>query len=156
MPDDELLLESASSEAQANGQIGRGDELGRVTARVLELEGQIAEKDAEISQAKARVSELEQLAGEIESKLADAASSYRALAIAANPQVLEELVTGNTIEEINASLEKAVNLVSRVKQGLEAEITSTRVPAGAPERAPINLEGLSPREKIQYAIGGRR
>ena len=158
MPDDDLLLESASSEAQENGQnqIDSGEELEPVRARVLELEGLVAQRDEEVAQANARVSELEQAVDGLDSKLAEAVSSYRSLAVETNPTVLEELITGDTVEDINASLEKAKTLVSRVKEGLEAEIASARVPAGAPERAPINLEALSPREKIEYAIGGRR
>ena len=158
MPDDDLLLESASSEAQENGQnqIDSGEELEPVRARVLELEGLVAQRDEEVAQANARVSELEQAVDGLDSKLAEAVSSYRSLAVETNPTVLGELITGDTVEDINASLEKAKTLVSRVKEGLEAEIASARVPAGAPERAPINLEALSPREKIEYAIGGRR
>ena len=44
-------------------------------------------------------------------------------------------------------------LVTKVKQGLEIEISLARVPAGAPERTLPDLSALSPREKIQYAIG---
>jgi len=138
------------------GQIGTGVELEQVKARVLELESLLVEKGGEADGANARVSELEQVAGELEGKLAEAVSSYRELAVKTNPQVLAELITGATIGEINVSLEKAITLVNRVKQDIEADITAARVPAGAPERAPINLEALSPREKIQYAIGGRR
>ena len=52
-------------------------------------------------------------------------------------------------------VEKAKALVSRVKQGVEAEVSLAKVPAGAPERTLPDLSALSPREKIQYAIGGR-
>ena len=158
MTDEALVQESTSSEAQESGpgQIDTEPELEQVKARVLELEGLVAQKDEDVARANARVSELEQAVDELDSKLAEAVSSYRTLAVETNPQVLEDLITGDTVDEIKASLEKAAALVSRVKQGLEAEIASARVPAGAPERAPINLEALSPREKIQYAIGGRR
>ncbi len=158
MPDDNLPEESGFAENQESeaSQIEPGEELEPVRARVLELEALVAEKDEEVVKANARVSALEQVVGEFDGKLAEAVASYRALAVETNPQVLEELITGDTIEDIKTSLGRATTLVSRVKQGLEAEIASARVPAGAPERAPINLEALSPREKIEYAIGGRR
>ena len=158
MSDEVMVQESASSEVQEDGpdRIDSEQELGQVKARVLDLEGLVAQKDEDVARANARVSELEQAVGELDSKLAEAVSSYRALAVETNPKVLEDLIAGNTVDEIKASLEKATALVSRVKQGLEAEIASARGPAGAPERAPINLEALSPREKIQYAIGGRQ
>ena len=70
--------------------------------------------------------------------------------------IIEELITGDTVEAINQSLENARALISRVRQVLEEEVAKTRVPSGAPQRAPPDLSALSPREKIQYAIGGKR
>jgi len=37
---------------------------------------------------------------------------------------------------------------------MEEEVSKARIPAGAPQRVPPDLSALSPREKIQYAIGG--
>jgi len=74
--------------------------------------------------------------------------------VQANPGVLAELITGDTVEEVNESLKNAQVLVDRVRQEMEAEASKTRIPAGAPQRAPLDLSALSPREKIQYAIGG--
>ena len=158
MSDNDLILESASSEIpeDESNQIDTVQELEQVRVKVLDLEASLAGKDGEISRADTRISELEQVVGELGDKLGQAVSSYRTLAVETNPQVPEELITGATVEEIRASLGRAINLVSRVKQELEAEIASYRVPIGAPERTPINLEALSPREKIEYAIGGRR
>lgn len=67
--------------------------------------------------------------------------------------MLAELITGETVDEINESLKKARALIERVKQEMEAETAKTMVPAGAPQRMPMDLSALSPREKIQYAIG---
>jgi len=158
LSDDNLLYESGLPEAGEDdtAQIEPGEELEQVKARVLELESLLVEKGGEADKANARVAELEQVVAEMEGNLAEAVSSYRTLAVETNPQVPVEMITGATIEEINVSLEKAITLVNRVKQDIEADITAARIPAGAPERAPINLEALSPREKIQYAIGGRR
>jgi hypothetical protein len=73
-----------------------------------------------------------------------------------NPEIAEELINGDTIEAVNVSLEKAINLVRRVKKSVEKEISNIKVPAGAPGRRASDLSGLSPREKIQYAIGGKK
>ena len=116
----------------------------------------VAQKDEELAKANARVSELEQVVVESDGNLAQAVSSYKALVVKVNPEVLEELITGDTIDDISASLEKAESIVGRVRQGLEAEMASAKVPTGAPERTPTDLSALSPREKIQYAIGGKR
>lgn len=158
MPEDNLPQESGLSVTaeQEQTQVDCGDELKPLRARVIELEALLAQKNEELATASARLSELETVVVESKERLAQAASSYKALVVKLNPGVLEELVTGDTIDDINASLEKARGIVGRVRQGLEAEIVSARVPAGAPERGPVDLGALSPREKIQYGIGGRR
>ena len=158
MPDENLPQESGFPETPENesNQDDTGEELEQVRSRVIELEALVAQKDEELAKANARVSELEQVVVESDGNLAQAVSSYKALVVKANPEVLEELITGDTIDDISASLEKAESIVGRVRQGLEAEMASAKVPAGAPERTPTDLSALSPREKIQYAIGGKR
>ena len=154
MPDDEL------------NQNPPGDELEQSQtseARVAELEGLLAQKDEELGKANARVAELEQTVSEANEKsteandsLAKAVASYKALVVKSNPEVLEHLITGDTIDNINNSLETAKTLITKVREGLEAEVAMAKVPAGAPLRTPPDLGALSPREKIQYAIGGKR
>jgi uncharacterized coiled-coil protein SlyX len=138
--------------------------------RVAELEQLIADKDAELAAKDLRISELEQAVAdrdsqiaalkqslaELESRLSQAVASYRAMVIKANPTVPEELITGESIEEIDQSLANAKVLVDRVRQELGAEIATAKVPAGAPSRTPPDFSALSPKEKIQYAIGERR
>ncbi|MBA7690258.1 hypothetical protein ES703_98782 [subsurface metagenome] len=124
-----------------------GEELAE--SRVIELEALVAQKDEELTQANSRVSELEQV-------VAKAVASYKAMVTQSNSEVPEELISGDTIDSVNESLMKAKTLIGKVKQGLEAEITSSKVPAGAPLRTPPDLSALSPREKIQYAIGGKK
>ena len=91
---------------------------------------------------------------EIGKALPQAVAAYKELMLQANPGILTELITGDTVEEINESLKNARILVDRVRQEMEAEASKTRIPAGAPQRAPLDLSALSSREKIQYAIGG--
>ena len=167
MPEDELNQNNSPE----------GEELEALKARIAELEGLVAEKgeeikarDARLSEAEARVTELEQTVAdrdselaksdealtEMKNSLAEAVSSYRALVVQANPDIPDELIAGDSIEAINQSLENARALISRVRQVLEEEVAKTRVPSGAPQRAPPDLSALSPREKIQYAIGGKR
>ncbi len=77
---------------------------------------------------------------------------YREMALAKAPEVPEELVKGETVEEIDASLAAAQALVERVKKQMEARAAAERVPTGAPARTPPDLSALSPREKIAYAL----
>jgi len=132
-------------------------------SKLTELEGLLAQKEEKLAEADARTAELEAAVADSEARLitisdslTEAVASYRALVVESHPEVLEELVTGDSIETINESLEKARDLVGRVKQGLETEITLARIPAGAPERTSPDLSALSPREKIQYALGGNK
>ena len=90
----------------------------------------------------------------LEESLTKAVTGYKTLVIKSNPDIIEDLIDGDTIESINESLEKAKDLVSRVRQGVEAEISKVKVPVGAPERSSPDLSALSPAEKIRYAIGG--
>ncbi len=85
--------------------------------------------------------------------LSKAVAGYKAVVVRANPEVIEELITGDSIETINDSLSRAKELVGKVRRGVESEISLAKVPAGAPERTSPDLSSLSPREKIQYAMG---
>jgi uncharacterized coiled-coil protein SlyX len=153
LPQETRFPETPENELNQNDT---GEELEQVRSRVIELEALVAQKDEELAKTNARVSELELVVAESDERLAQAVSSYKALVVKLNPGVLEELIVGDTIEDINASLERAETIVGKVRQGLEVEMASARVPAGAPERTPPDLSALSPSEKIQYAIGGRK
>ena len=177
MADDEVNSpESQSGNQTENQNPPEVEESGQSGDRVSELEGLIAQKDEELTKANARIIELEQTVANLDNEVAtlkqavaeseekltsinhsltEAIASYKALVTQFNPEVLEELITGDTIEAIDESLEEAKTLISRVRQGLEAEITAGKVPAGAPIRTPPDLSALSPREKINYAIGGK-
>ena len=156
----EELGQSAVSEAgvaELESLIAQKDEeLARANARLIELEQAVASKDSDIASLKQSKAELEERLTTLSNSLAEAVDNYKTTVIQANPEVFEELITGDTIESINESLSKAKDLVSKVRQGLETEISLAKVPAGAPERTSPDLSALSPREKIQYAIGGKR
>ena len=81
-----------------------------------------------------------------------AVSRYRDALIAGAPDLPEELVQGNSIEELDRSLESAKKIVEKVASRIEARAPEARVPSGAPARRPADVSGLSPREKILYAI----
>jgi len=152
-----------TDELEANG-----DETGRLRqenealtrelksrdATIIRVEQALAGKDGEIDTLKQALAEAERKLSELGKALPQAVAAYKELVVQANPGVLAELITGDTVEEVNESLKNAQALVDRVRQEMEAEASKTRVPAGAPQRVPLDLSALSPREKIQYAIGG--
>ncbi len=130
-------------------------ELASRDAMITRLEQALAGKDSEIAALKQALSESERKLADLGEALAQSVAAYKELVVQANPGVLADLITGDTVEQVNESLKNAQALVDRVRQEMEAEASKIRIPAGAPQRAPLDLSALSPREKIQYAIGGR-
>jgi len=107
-------------------------------ARITQLEQGIASRDGELTA--------------IKQSLSGAVANYRAAVIASAPGIPQELVKGDSLDEIDTSLELARGIVSRVRQQLEVEAEANKVPAGAPPRMPQDLSALSPAEKIAYAL----
>ena len=139
-------LESATRDVEAK------------VATIVVLEQSAGEKDTELTTLKASVAESEEKFTSLNGSLDTAISAYREILLAANQNIPQELITGTTIDELNASVEKAATLVSQVRESIEAELAAGRVPAGAPPRTPPDLSALSPREKIEYAVkqGGKK
>ena len=122
-------------------------------------EASLAEKDARIVELEASLSEAQQGSEAAAAELtqvkeanAQAVAKYLDAVRLANPAIPQDIITGDTIEDIDASLAKATTIAESVKANLEAQAKETRVPAGAPPRGGISLEGLSPREKIAAGI----
>lgn len=126
------------------------------SSRISGLEQALAERDGQIDTLKQSLAGLETKLTELADSRSQTLSSYRALVIRSNPDLPEELIAGESVEEIDKSLASARALIDRVRQRLETEIAGAKIPAGAPLRTPLDLSALSPQEKIQYAMGERR
>ncbi len=124
------------------------------------LEGRIAELEGELAQFQQSMAvREEEVKGEVaalKEKLSSAAGKYRALILTGAPEVPEELVKGETPDEVEASFAAAREMVEKVRRQLEAKAQAERVPAGAPARTPPDLGALSPSEKIAYALATRQ
>jgi YbbR domain-containing protein len=121
-------------------------------AALATRDARIAVLETELSEAKTNLAlTTDQLTDSV--KLADqAVSRYLDVVKLANPAIPGDVITGASIEEIDASLAKASSIATAVKANLEAQAKQAKVPAGAPTRGEIPLEGLSPREKIAAGI----
>jgi predicted transcriptional regulator len=123
------------------------------------IQAALADKDKRITELQASVSVVQQ-AGEtamaeltqVKEAHTKAVTKYLGMARAINPTIPGDVITGTTIDEIDASVAKARSIADSVKKVLEAQAKQARVPAGAPTRTEISLEGLSPREKIVAGI----
>jgi hypothetical protein len=120
--------------------------------RIAELEGLLAGKTEELTKAGTRLAELEASASSAAAAAVAAVSRYKAVIVQSNPDVLPELISGETIEALDGSLAKARDLIEKVKKNLEAKKAADRVPAGAPPRGAADTSGLSSREKISQGV----
>jgi len=122
------------------------------------LEEAMAEKDAKLAELEAALSEAKQGSEASATELASvkeardqAVSKYLGMAKASNPQVPQDIISGETIAEIDASVEKGKGLVSAVKKTLESETAAAKVPAGAPTRGETT-EGMSNKDMIAAGL----
>ena len=167
----EGLDELVSAKEIAETKVGElTSQLGERDAKLGEINGTLTEKDTRITELEqtlsTTVAEKETLASshaetqraitDLTDSYTQAVSAYKTALVQANPSVPVELITGDTTEAIDQSLASAKTLVAQVRTTLEAELAAGKVPAGAPARTPPDLSALSPREKLQYAIGGSK
>lgn len=142
---------SEVTEAGSDNHVAPGPTSGREEApapsqEVRDLQSQSNRLLQELSQRDEEVQRLRE-------GLQNAAMKYRQALMAAYPVIPEELLSGSTVEELEASLERARSAVESVKQKLEEDMArSLSVPAGAPVRRIPDLSGMSPREKIHYGL----
>jgi len=124
------------------------------------LEEAMAEKDARVAELETALSEAKQGSEASATELAavkeardEAVSKYLGMAKVSNPQIPGDMISGETIAEIDASVEKGKGLVSAVKKTLESETAAAKVPAGAPTRGETT-EGMD--NKAMIAAGLRQ
>ncbi|HEY98413.1 MAG TPA: hypothetical protein G4O16_09575 [Dehalococcoidia bacterium] len=153
----EKIAETADNQEEIEALKQENEELVRELkdrdATILRLERERAERDSEIAALKEAMADAESRINEVNENLAQAIAAYKEQVIQGNPGVPADMIIGETVEEIDESLKKALALIEKVRQEMEAEASKMRIPGGAPQRTPVDLSGLSAREKIQYAIG---
>lgn len=159
--EDLTALEEQLTEAQAELESLRELAADR-EARAAHLESQLGEARAEAVRAEQDAQARgEALAGAnervatLESRVRAAAERYRALALERAPELPEELVAGESVEEIEAALAQARETVAKVRGHIESEAQAGRVPVGAPARSAPDLSGLSAEEKIRRGLDER-
>jgi len=147
-----MTEEQVQPAPEETGELEEGvaeDEKTAPEERTSELEESLAQLQQQMAE---REQEMEGEVSTLKEQLASAAAKYRALILATAPEVPEELVRGETPEEVEASFAAAREMVEKVRRQLEAKAQAQRVPAGAPARTPLDLGALSPHEKIAYAL----
>lgn len=165
MDEELVMLEEQVSALQADVE--------RLQQRLAESEALAAERAADLTATRQRLTEAEAVVTQYEAAasgrdaeiatlreaitLADglgreAGRRYRELLLRSEPDLPANLVTGDTVDEIEASAERARQTVLEVRQRFEEQARATRVPAGAPPRGSLDLASLSPAEKIRAGL----
>jgi peptidoglycan hydrolase CwlO-like protein len=114
-----------------------------------EAQAQVAARDQELAA-------LRQEAEALQASLKAAAGKYRDVLLAGRPEVPRDLVSGETVEEVDQQLEAALRMVAQLRSHLESQAQALRVPTGAPARRAPDLSALSPGEKIAYGLSRQR
>jgi chromosome segregation ATPase len=138
------------------------EQLASAHADIERLQTRLAEADAaqarSAAEAETQRLELESLREELSTAAEQAkwtAQRYRDAVLAGEPDLLAELVSGDTIAEIDASVAQARQTVAQIRQHLEQQAKALRVPAGAPARSAPDFSALSPAEKIRLGLEQR-
>lgn len=125
------------------------EEQSQLSASLRELQAQVAARDEELSALREQVEALQ-------GSLKAAASKYRDALLASKPEVPPDLVSGETVEEVDQHLEAAMRMVAQLRSHLESQAQALRVPSGAPARRAPDLSALSPAEKIIHGLSQQR
>ncbi len=139
--DDNAVTEETASQEAPSSEV----DAETLDQRVVELE-------AEATQLRAALEERDIDMSRLQGQATSAVAKYREALLLASPEVPQELVTGQTIEEIDTSMAQARQMVERIRNQIEAQTASERVPSGAPLRSAPDLSSLSPAAKIAYGL----
>lgn len=137
-----LQNETADGEARA----------AQTESEVAELREQLAQVETGAGTRERDMAALSERAETLEAQVQSAAQRYRELALERSPELPEELVAGATVEEIDESIERARETVSKVRVHLESRAQAERVPVGAPPRSEPDRSALSAEDKIKLGL----
>ena len=145
------------------------DELADVKAQLETERAALAEARATLTDKDAAIASLQTQLGEVQSGFdaqaglmakfqedtAAATGKYLEAVRSLNAAIPADVITGDTIEDIDASVAHAQAIADAVRQTLADEAKKAKVPAGAPTRA-INLDGLTAKEKIALGLSQQK
>jgi hypothetical protein len=149
-----LKLELEAERTKATGLVEQATT--ELQGKVTILETEVVTKTQDIEALKGQLAEASTNFEGAKVAYAYAVEDFKKLVLQANPLFTPDIIGGDTIDAVKTSIEKAGFLVSRVKEGLEAQASALSqlsvVPAGAPARTGLNVEGMSTKEKINLGL----
>jgi hypothetical protein len=142
-----------------DGPPGVPDETERLRMALAEADARARDAAAEADAMRAALSAAQDEAADLRSRLDGAAEArtagavrYRELLLRAEPDVPADLVSGDSIEAVDASFAAARETVARVRSHIDAQAHAARVPAGAPPRSAPDISSLTPEQKIRHGL----
>ncbi len=133
---EQLQTRLADAEARA---LTRDGELTDIRKQLDAARNDIAARETTVA---SQLLELTSTSGALaiaEARSREAAARYRDAVLARESDLPADLVSGETVAEIDESLAKARQTVAQVRQHIELQAQSQRVPAGAPARGSPDL-----------------
>ena len=103
----------------------------------------------------AEIASLRQALDASHAQVRDAASRYRDLVVRNEPSLPPDLIAGDTVDDVDASLTAARSVAERVREHAETRAQAASMPAGAPPRSGPDLRALTPEQKISYGLAQR-
>jgi len=117
---------------------------------------ELASRDEELTALRDGLASARSEAEELRAGLRSAAEKYRQAVLASRAEVPPDLVSGDTVEEVDRQLEAALRMVAQLRSHLESQAQAQRVPTGAPARRAPDTTALTPTEKISYGLAQRK
>jgi hypothetical protein len=154
-----------SPEAPAEAAVDAEPELDVALAEVSELRQRVEAHEMELAALQAELTgarqEQERTVASLRAELAETQrgriEAYRRALVAEHAgQIVEELVTGDTPEELEASLEIAQATYARALEAARQGLSATLTPIGASPRPAARPDEMSPIAKISAALGRNR
>ena len=149
--------------ADINAQLeGERATLAAAQASLTEAQATLTEKDGTIAALQTQLGEVQSgfdaqagLMAKFQEDTAAATGKYLEAVRSLNAAIPADVITGDTIEAIDASVAQAQAIADAVRQTLADEAKKGKVPAGAPTRV-INLDGLTAKEKIALGLSQQK
>ncbi|TMC67957.1 MAG: hypothetical protein E6J13_15575 [Chloroflexi bacterium] len=133
-----------------------GERLADAQARIEALEAAAADAEARAATALEELTDAREARSEGEetrTRLAEAAVKYREARLASALEIPQELVpAAESLAEIDEAFEAARRVAAQLRERIEDERQSARVPVGSRSRRPAGLSTLSASEKIRLGL----
>jgi hypothetical protein len=144
-------LQGRLAEAEALATSRNGD-LSELRHRFEAVNAALAARDADVEAQSDVVATLQSRLEDLGARSQADAARYRSLVLAHEPELPADLVQGESVDAIEDSLLQARQTVAQVRQHIEHQAQSLRVPTGAPVRSAPATADLSPSEKIRLGL----